>query len=141
MWIVLIGLVTGMIIGFLTPVSIPVELSKYFAISILAGLDTSIGGLRAGLEKHFRLSIFTSGFTFNIFLAALLVYLGDLLGMDLYIAAIIVFGMRLFNNITAIRRILLDKFWIIPKSEMLAKKQEKPEEVINKPLSVQESTI
>ncbi|MEK7431798.1 MAG: small basic family protein [Cyanobacteriota bacterium] len=97
--------------------SISVELSKYFAVSILAGLDTSIGGLRAGLEKHFRISIFTSGFTFNIFLAVLLVYLGDLLGIDLYLAAMLVFGMRLFNNITAIRRSLLDKFWIIPKNE------------------------
>ncbi|MFN8670869.1 MAG: small basic family protein [Candidatus Sericytochromatia bacterium] len=117
MWIVVISLILGMIIGFLSPFSIPVELSKYFAVSILAGLDTSIGGLRAGIEKHFRLSIFISGFTFNIFLAAILVYLGDLLGIDLYLAAILVFGMRLFNNITFIRRDFLDKLWIIPKSE------------------------
>ncbi len=117
MWVIIISLFVGMILGFFSPVSISVELSKYFAVSILAGLDTSIGGLRAGLEKHFRISIFTSGFTFNIFLAVLLVYLGDLLGIDLYLAAMLVFGMRLFNNITAIRRSLLDKFWIIPKNE------------------------
>ncbi|MBC7475604.1 MAG: small basic family protein [Candidatus Sericytochromatia bacterium] len=115
MWLVILGLVTGMAIGFFTPVTVPVALSKYFAVALLAGLDSSLGGLRSGFEKHFRLSIFTSGFTFNILMAASLVYLGDLLGIDLYVAAIVVFGMRIFNNITAIRRMMIDKYWIIPK--------------------------
>lgn len=126
MWIVILGLGLGLAIGFFTPVSVPVALSKYLAIALLAGLDSSLGGLRAGFERHFRLSIFTSGFTFNILLAALLVYLGDLLGIDLYIAAIVVFGMRIFNNITAIRRMLIDKYWIIPK-EARAKAQKQNE--------------
>lgn len=115
MWIVILGLGLGLAIGFLTPVSVPIALSKYLAVALLAGLDSSLGGIRAGMESHFRLSIFTSGFTFNILVAAILVYLGDLLGIDLYIAAIVVFGMRIFNNITAIRRNLIDKYWIIPK--------------------------
>jgi small basic protein len=119
MWIVILGLGLGLAIGFFTPVSIPVALSKYLAVALLAGLDSSLGGIRAGLERHFRLSIFTSGFTFNILIAAVLVYLGDLLGIDLYLAAIVVFGMRIFNNITAIRRNLIDKYWILPKEAAL----------------------
>jgi small basic protein len=115
MWLVILGFGLGLAIGFFTPVSVPIEFSKYLAVALLAGLDSSLGGMRAGFEKHFRLSIFTSGFTFNILIAALLVYLGDLLGIDLYVAAIVVFGMRIFNNITAIRRNLIDKYWIIPK--------------------------
>lgn len=124
MWLVILGLGAGMAIGFFTPVTVPVALSKYLAIALLAGLDSSLGGLRAGFEKHFRLSIFTSGFTFNILIAASLVYLGDLLGIDLYLAAIVVFGMRIFNNITAIRRMMIDKYWIIPKATKEAKKEE-----------------
>ena len=66
MWIVILGLGLGLAIGFFTPVSVPVALSKYLAIALLAGMDSSLGGLRSGFERHFRLSIFTSGFTFNI---------------------------------------------------------------------------
>lgn len=134
MWLVVLGLVLGLVIGFMTPVNVPMALSKYLAVALLAGLDSSLGGLRAGFEKHFRLSIFTSGFTFNILIAAFLVYLGDLLGIDLYLAAIVVFGMRIFNNITAIRRMLIDKYWIIPKANALAKKQqlENQQNVISK---------
>lgn len=120
MWIVILGLGLGLAIGFFTPVSVPVALSKYLAIALLAGMDSSLGGLRAGIEKKFRLSIFTSGFTFNILMAAILVYMGDMLGIDLYIAAIVVFGMRIFNNITAIRRIFIDRYWIKPKEARAA---------------------
>jgi small basic protein len=115
MWVIFSSFFLGMLIGFITPLNIPVTFSKYLSVAILAGLDSSLGGMRAGFEKNFRLSIFTSGFTFNILMAVVLVYLGDLLGIDLYIAAIVVFGMRIFNNITAIRRFFIKKFWIDPK--------------------------
>ena len=119
------GGIIGLLVGFYAPVSVPIEFSKYLAVALLAGLDSSLGGMRAGFENHFRLSIFTSGFTFNILIAALLVYLGDLLGIDLYLAAIVVFGMRIFNNITAIRRNLVDKYWIYPKSLAMNKDDKK----------------
>lgn len=115
MWLVILGLGIGLAIGFLTPLSVPVALSKYLAVALLAGLDSSLGGIRAGFQRNFKLSVFTSGFTFNILMAALMVYLGDLLGMDLYLAAIVVFGMRIFNNITAIRHLFIDKYWTTPK--------------------------
>ena len=41
--------------------------------------------------------------------AALLGYLGDQLGIDLYLAAIVVFGSRMYQNIAIIRRVLLKK--------------------------------
>jgi small basic protein len=131
MWLVILGFGVGLAIGFFAPVSVPVAFSKYLAVALLAGLDSSLGGMRSGFEKQFRLSIFTSGFTFNILMAALLVYLGDLLGIDLYVAAIVVFGMRIFNNITAIRRNLIDKYWIIPKKTKTASlNQVQPEEPV-----------
>ena len=113
MWLPIAGLLTGIFLGMLMPFTIPLTLSKYFSVAILAGLDTTIGGIRAGLENQFNLTVFVSGFTCNIFIAILLVYLGDLLGIDLYFAAIIVFGVRLFNNVTTIRRIILKKVWNI----------------------------
>ncbi|HEV2036226.1 MAG TPA: small basic family protein [Candidatus Dormibacteraeota bacterium] len=45
-----------------------------------------------------------SGLLTNMTLAAGLVYFGDKLGVDLSIAAIVAFGVRIFNNLGAIRR-------------------------------------
>ena len=52
--------------------------------------------------------VFLSGFIINSLLAALLIYAGSLLDIELYYAAIVVFGVRLFQNFASIRRILLN---------------------------------
>lgn len=111
MWVPAAGLMLGILIGLFVPLSIPAWLTKYTSVATLAALDTAIGGVRAGLENKFSLAVFTTGFTFNTVIATLLVYLGDSLGIDLYLAAILVFGVRIFNNTTTIRRVLLDRFW------------------------------
>jgi len=54
--------------------------------------------------------VFSSGFFFNTLLAAGLAFLGERIGVDLYLAAVIVFGTRLFNNLATIRRILLNRW-------------------------------
>jgi len=38
-----------------------------------------------------------------------MVYLGDRLGIPVYIAAIIIFGQRIFTNFAVIRRSLMDR--------------------------------
>lgn len=107
------GLIVGILIGAFAPLSIPPSLSKYVAVAILAALDTGLGGIRSGLENRFALTVFISGFTANTLLAAGLTYLGDMLGLDLYLAAIVVFGVRIFENLAKIRRIILERFWAI----------------------------
>ncbi len=107
MWLPLAGLVAGVVLGLLVGVEIPLGLVKYTAIAVLAALDTVLGGLRAQLEGRFDLVVFTSGFVVNTSFAALLTAIGDLLGVDVYLGAVIVFSMRIFNNISFIRRDLL----------------------------------
>ena len=61
------------------------------------------------MDGKFDNTIFLSGFVVNALLAAVLVYLGDQLGMDLYMVALIAFGLRVFQNLAIIRRYMLDK--------------------------------
>lgn len=105
------ALAVGLLIGAFTPLAIPPAWSKYVAVAILAALDTSLGGIRSGMENRFDLLVFISGFTANTLLAAGLTLLGDKLGIDLYLAAIVVFGVRIFENLAKIRRLLLSRFW------------------------------
>ena len=61
------------------------------------------------MQNIYDEKVFVSGFFFNIILAASLAFLGVHLGVDLYLAAVFAFGVRLFQNIAVIRRILLIK--------------------------------
>lgn len=105
-----LGLAVGIAIAWFLPLSIPVTYSKYMSVALLAALDTAFGGSRAALEKQFDLSMFVTGFFSNSLLAALLVAMGDNVGIDLYYVALITFGIRIFNNTAAIRNLLIKSY-------------------------------
>lgn len=105
-----IGLLGGLVLGFGFDVTYPTEYSFYITMALLASLDSILGAARSQLEDKYNNVIFLTGFITNAILAAALTYLGDLLGVPLYYAAIFVFGGRLFNNLAVIRRILVEKY-------------------------------
>ncbi|MDS0527306.1 small basic family protein [Clostridium sp. SHJSY1] len=104
-----IGVLIGIIMGFVVDVNIPEKFSPYMSVAILACLDSVFGAFRANLSNNFKANIFISGFFGNSLLAAGLAYLGDKLGIPIYIAAVIVFGGRIFDNFAIIRRLLIEK--------------------------------
>lgn len=104
-----IGILVGVILGIIIDVNIPEKLSPYMSVAILACLDSVFGAMRANLSKNFQANIFISGFFGNAILAAALAYLGDKLGIPIYIAAVIVFGGRIFDNFAIIRRLVIEK--------------------------------
>lgn len=110
MIIPIIGLLLGVIIGLLSPITIPIQYSSYMSVAILAALDSVFGGIRSSIEKTFNIEIFISGFFGNALLAAILTYIGDQLGVPIYYAAIFAFGVRLFQNFAIIRRYMLMGF-------------------------------
>lgn len=126
MWLPFLGLLLGISFGLLTNIQIPTVYENYLSIAVLAALDTLFGGIRAQLQQVYDDKVFISGFFFNIMLAAGLAFLGVHLGVDLYLAAIFAFGVRLFQNIAIIRRILLTK-WDDKRhgEKIIAIKQEK----------------
>ena len=107
MWLPIIGLLAGIIIGSLFSMNIPRQYSRYTAIAILAASDAILGAGRAQLEDQYDNKVFISGFCVNAILAGFLTFVGDRLGVELYYAAIVAFGVRLFNNLAIIRRHLL----------------------------------
>lgn len=116
--IAVIGLLIGVILGFVLNVNISDKLSPYMSVAILACLDSVFGAIRGNLSKNFQPDIFISGFFGNALLAAGLAYLGDKLGIPIYMAAVIVFGGRIFNNFAIIRRLLLEEFKIRRKNKV-----------------------
>ena len=103
----LIGLLVGLAVGFIYPSAIPSQYSLYVASGLLAALDSALGGLRARVMGEFQLNVFLSGTIGNAAIAMLLAWLGQRLGIPLYLAAVVVFGTRMFQNFAEIRRELL----------------------------------
>ena len=71
------------------------------------------------------MKIFVSGFFVNAILAMALTYLGQKLNIDIYLAAVVVFVGRMFNNLGTIRRYYVEKITdrkIVAKAEAVIKK-------------------
>lgn len=94
--------------------------ARYGAIALLAGLDTILGGLRAWGDEAFDDAVFLSGFVTNVLLAAGLVAVGEKFGLEtglgegrisvMMVGAVVVFSLRIFNNLAVIRRMMIDRF-------------------------------
>lgn len=107
LWLEILGLGVGLVLGFVCPWTVPAAWSLYVAAGLLAALDSALGGVRARLQGQFKLGIFLSGAIGNAAIAMFLAWLGEKLGIPLYLAAVVVFGTRLFQNFAEIRRELL----------------------------------
>ena len=105
--ILTIFILLGIIVG--QNVIIPYSSYQYVAVAILACLDSVFGALAASTGKNFKMKIFLSGFFFNALFAIFLVYLGEILNVEIYLAAVIVFGGRILNNFSIIRRDIMDR--------------------------------
>jgi small basic protein len=100
----LAGLGLGILLGLLLKVNVSFELARYLGVAILAAFDSVLGAVRAELDSVYDNRIFVSGFITNAVAAVLLTFLGDRLGLDLYIVALVTFGPRIFQNLALIRR-------------------------------------
>jgi small basic protein len=109
-WLPIFGFLVGFLVVLRLPTELPYDYGSYLSLATLAGMDSIFGGIRAGLDGKFRSDIFLSGFIVNMVLAVLLALLGDQIGVtDLYLAAVVTLGGRIFLNLSLIRRHWLER--------------------------------
>nr|WP_242681040.1 small basic family protein [Tessaracoccus sp. SD287] len=103
------GLIAGVALGLVLEPTLPAFLAPYLPIMIVAALDALFGAARAYLEGTFADKVFVVSFFSNILIAALIVWLGDLIGVggQLSTGVVVVLGIRIFTNAAAIRRAIL----------------------------------
>jgi small basic protein len=101
-----LALVAGIVAGLLLRPTVPGWLEPYLPIAVVAALDAVFGGVRARLDGVFDAKVFVVSFVSNVVVAALIVFLGDKLGVgsQLSTAVVGVLGIRIFGNAAAIRR-------------------------------------
>ena len=104
--IAVLGLLVGVLLGFVVQPDVPLGLEPYLPIAVVAALDAVFGALRAYLDGIFDDKVFVVSFISNVIIASGIVYLGDRLGVggQLSTGVIVVLGIRIFANVAAIRR-------------------------------------
>lgn len=103
--IALLSLLAGIVLGLVFQPTLPPGLAPYLPVIVVAALDTVLEGARSRLEGGYHEGEFIVAFLSNSLLAGFVVWVGDRLGVpDLSIGVIIVFGLRMFQSLAAIRR-------------------------------------
>ena len=104
--IAVLALAAGVVLGIVLGPTVPPALLPYLPIAVVAALDAVFGGVRAKLDGIFDDKQFVVSFISNVLVAALIVYLGDQLGVggQLSTGVVVVLGVRIFGNVAAIRR-------------------------------------
>jgi small basic protein len=104
--IAVVGLVIGILAGLFLEPTVPAALQPYLPIAVVAALDAVFGAARAHFDGIFDDRVFVVSFFSNVLIAALIVYLGDQLGVggQLSTGVVVVLGIRIFSNVAAIRR-------------------------------------
>lgn len=111
MLVLVLALALGVALGLLTEVSVPVAWLTYLGVAVLAAIDACLGGIKASLEETFNDRIFVSGFITNTLMAAFIVFIGDRIGVrEIYLAAVVAFGLRVFGNLGDVRRLLFRRW-------------------------------
>lgn len=105
----ILGLLIGIALGIWLQPGIPASMEPYLPIAIVAALDALFGACRGYLEGVFSDKVFVVSFVSNVLIAALIVWVGDMIGVgsQLSTAVVVVLGIRIFTNAAAIRRALL----------------------------------
>ncbi len=109
MIIIIVAAVLGVLGAIAFDLYIPPALSSYAGVVIIAAIDALMSAYKALLRDKFENLLFLTGFFGNSILAALLVFFGKKIGLDLYYAVIIVFTMRIFSDFSFIRRYYVKK--------------------------------
>jgi small basic protein len=104
--IVALAVALGVALGLVLQPTVPLDLQPYLPIAVVAALDALFGGVRAWLERIFDEKVFVVSFVSNVLVAALIVFIGDKLGVggELSTGIVVVLGIRIFSNAAAIRR-------------------------------------
>ena len=117
MYLTILGLTIGLLIGTFLQFDIPPEYSRYTAVAIVGILDSLFGAIKSQIEAKYDTTVFFTGLLFNMVFAVIITYFGDKLNLDLYLAVLVAFTIRIFQNFGVIKGATVDTIKARKKSK------------------------
>lgn len=107
---VIIGLGIGILAGLKLNIGYDPTYAVYISLSILAIINTIINMACDNLKKE--INVLKSGLLLiaDLVFALLLGFIGEQLGLPIYLAAVFAFGNNIYKNISVVIDLLLQKF-------------------------------
>ncbi len=106
---ILAGIFIGMLIGFLSPVNISLLDAKPLLIIILVSFGVIFESGNAKLLQQFNYLLFTNDFLLNTILSLGLIYLGNVMGLDLFPLVALILIYRAFSALSKLVKTLIIK--------------------------------
>lgn len=101
------GLAVGVLLGLVIPFAVPSSLLTYTAVALFVLLAEGVRGLVAQRKGGFDPAAFLGGLLVDMAGAVALTWLGEQVGLPLYLASVVYFGGKMFQNFGEIREELL----------------------------------
>ncbi|MCW5938811.1 MAG: small basic family protein [Fimbriimonadaceae bacterium] len=127
-----LAFLVGLAIGFMINSPVTGIAGVYLGVAVIAGLDSVFGGLRSALEGKFHTDVFVTGFVSNVLIAFFLAWFGDMIGINVYFAAVLVMGWRIFTNLSLVRRFMLTRWRDARERRRLQEAQGAPQDAEQK---------
>lgn len=106
----IVALVIGALLAIFVSGRVDPTWAPYMAVAALAALDSVFGGARSAMENTFSPRIFITGILINLPFALFLAWMGEQIAINLFLVNALIFGMRIFNNLSLIRRMLISRW-------------------------------
>lgn len=105
----LLAIIIGLVLGLLFTIGIPPILYMYFALFVLATLCCLLDGIYAKEMRRFSNFEFTLSWFSTIIISLAMHALGDAIGLELSTAVVVILGIKIFINLTNLRRVWFNK--------------------------------
>lgn len=103
-----LGLLGGILAGIVLYIPLPQVWASYMSIVLLIILERLLLILKTEIDKKvFHWGLFSTFSVGTLFLALILNFLGDKLGINIYLAITIVFVFRIFDHVRKIEQIII----------------------------------
>jgi small basic protein len=106
---ILAGLILGIVAGLNLNIVYEPEYSVYISLAILAIINTIFDILASNLQNNMKLSKSLLLLISDLFFALSLGYVGEKIGLPIYLAPIFAFGNSIFNNTRLITNNIFEK--------------------------------
>lgn len=108
-WLPLLGLAVGTWLATQFRLPLTEEWAVFLAVAMVITLDLMVESTSQYINGRFSLSAATLTYLCNVLFSYFLLTIGHLMHVDLYIALFIVFGIKLFSNLSYISQKFFSK--------------------------------
>ena len=105
-----IGLLLGLFVGVQLSLEIPSAYNYYYAAFLVVLLDSILEAVKNIFENIYDSTFLWIEFMGKVFIAMILVFLGEKLNVDLYLIVFFAFGYNMLSKMGAIRTFIYKKY-------------------------------